>query len=294
MTQQPITELRLCKNPDCQREYQAEIINCMGVQIIRGDGYCQECAKKIYEADVAREETARLAKIASKRREWREVKSGIPSKFMLAEFGSFDEKRNGCTGLVNAKKRCLEFAEKWPFPDKDGKPWRYEKGYPSLLLYSESSWGIGKTHLACAIAHKVLNRWDGQPMACPVKFISEYELFSRIQASYNYNLEEQKYLPGEADIIREMVSAWLLIIDDVGKRRVQDPRFVQRIYFSIIDGRYKAERPIVITANLNPDKLKTYFGGGIGEEATFDRLFEMVRGCVIHIEGESYRRRLPK
>jgi len=127
-------------------------------------------------------------------------------------------------------------------------------------------------------------------MACPVKFVSEYDLFYRIQASYDYNAEEKRMLPSEADIIKEMIIPSLLIIDDVGKRRVQDSRFVQRVYFAIIDGRYKSEKPMVITANLDPEKLKGYLGGRIGDEATFDRVWEMVGGKVIHVEGSSYRR----
>ena len=64
---------------------------------------------------------------------------------------------------------------------------------------------------------------------------------------------------------------------------------MQRVLFSIIDGRYKAMRPMVVTANLSPEGLKLYLGGG-GDEASFDRLWEMVKGKFIKIEGESYRR----
>ena len=83
----------------------------------------------------------------------------------------------------------------------------------------------------------------------------------------------------------------MLIIDDVGKEKRNDPKFVQRTLFKIIDGRYKGARPVVITANLNPTQLKRYLGAGGEDEASFDRLWGMTNGEFFNIEGESYRRK---
>jgi len=266
---------RLCK--ECGVEYDYKIYDIMGTSIASGVPYCPDCRLKKEEEEEAR----RQAQIAHKRKLWRD-NCGIPPKFMNQEFGTLDLDRP-VQGLKLAYKRCLAYAEKYPLDDS-------YLGYPSLIIFSENSWGVGKTHLACAIAHKILNRWDGEPIPCPVKYISEVDLFYRIQASYSSNSEDRKYLPGESDIINELIAKRLLIIDDVGKRRVQDPRFVQRIYFAIIDGRYRSRRPIVITSNLNPKKLQKYLGGG-HDSASFDRLMEMCQGKALKLEGESYRRK---
>lgn len=266
------TEHRVCINPECKAEYDAKILSVMGITMVLGQGKCPVCAKRIYDAEIAREQ----AVISSTRRKWRN-ECGITSKFMNKDFSNFDKKRQ-----PEAYKICADYAEKYPL----AKP----SGYHSLLLFSQKSWGVGKTHLACSIGHRILDRWNGEAMSCPVRFISEPEIFTQIQATYNFSPEEKRYRESESDIINSLIRARLLIIDDVGKRRVQDPKFVQRVLFAIIDGRYKRERPMVITANLTTEKLKVYLGGGIGDEASYDRLFEMIGGKAYKIEGESYRK----
>ena len=98
------------------------------------------------------------------------------------------------------------------------------QGYHSLVLYSDHSWGVGKTHLACSIGHRILDRWQGERVGRSlVLFVSEPDIYTRIQATYGHPLEERYRHETEADIIRQLTSASLLIIDDVGKRRVARP-----------------------------------------------------------------------
>lgn len=265
------TEKRVCKNPECKAEYDAKVLTVMNLTIVLGQDRCPVCNKKLDDAEIAKEQLA----ISSKRMKWRR-ECGIPLKFMNQDFSTFDK-----TKQAEAYKVCSAYAESFPVENP--------RGYPSLLMFSNKSWGVGKTHLACAIGHRILDRWQGEPMACPVRFISEPDIFMQIQATYNFTPEEKPYRESESDIINSLIGVRLLIIDDIGKRRVQDPRFVQRVLFAIIDGRYKREQPIVITANLNPEKLKVYLGGG-GDEASFDRIFEMIKGKAHKMDGESYRR----
>ena len=267
------TEKRVCINPECKAEYEAKILSVMGMTMLLGQGRCKACCQKIWDAEIAREQEA----ISSERRKWRS-QCGIPPKFMKEDFLTFEKKRQ-----PEAYKVCAGYAEKYPIANP--------QGYHSLLLFSNKSWGVGKTHLACSIGHRILDRWNGELMSCPVRFISEPEIFTQIQATYSFSSEEKKYRDSESGIINSLIGVRLLIIDDVGKRRVQNMEFVQRVLFAIIDGRYKRERPMVITANLNPAKLKIYLGGGIGDEASFDRLFEMIGGKAYKIDGESYRRK---
>ena len=244
-------------------------------------GYCPDCRKK-YKPSEPVEETA-PERVARQRRMMR-LSCGIPPKFMTEDFSTFEMGRQD-----KAFKKCWEYAEDFPIT--------IPQGYHSLVLYSDHSWGVGKTHLACSIGHRILDRWQGERVGRSlVLFVSEPDIYTRIQATYGHPLEERYRQETEADIIRQFTSAGLLIIDDVGKRQVADPRFVQRTMFSIIDGRYKAMLPVVLTANLNQGQLKSYLGGG-EDEASFDRLTEMCGGRsgkgvkFFQLEGESYRRR---
>ena len=278
------TESRTCKNPKCRKKYVAEVVHLLGVRIVRGSGYCPDCVQLIPKVPGEVEETT-PERIARERREMRES-SGISPKFMTEDFSTFEQ-----DSQPKAFKKCWEFAESFPLTEPQGKQ--------SLVLYSEHSWGVGKTHLVCAIGHRILDRWKGERIGRRlVLFISEPDLYMRIQSTYGYSPEEKSRHENEADIIRQLTSASLLIIDDVGKRQVTDKenKFVRRIMFAVIDGRYKAMLPLVLTANLNPDGLKTYLGGG-EDEASFDRLAEMCGGRsgrgvkFFQMEGSSFRRR---
>jgi len=158
-----------------------------------------------------------------------------------------------------------------------------------MVMFSSDVWGIGKTHLACSIGNRILERWKGEDITCPVLFVSEPSLYARIQATYNYGADEKKYLESEDDIINRMIWTPLLILDDIGKEQRSDPRFVQRTLFRIIDGRYNNLRPVVMTTNKEPGELKRYLSEK--DEASFDRIWEMCGGVFLKLEGKSYRRR---
>ena len=123
-----------------------------------------------------------------------------------------------------------------------------------------------------------------------VRWVSEPQLFSKIEASFNYTAEDKLILPNKDDIINDLIFADLLILDDVGKEKRQDPRFVQRTLFAIINGRYDRDYPMVITANLKPSLLTGHLGTGGTDEASYDRWVEMCQNERVPIDGESYRR----
>ena len=92
----------------------------------------------------------------------------------------------------------------------------------------------------------------------------------------------------EDDIIKSIVYADLVVLDDVGKEKRADPRFIQRTIYSIIDGRYKQQLPLILTANLDPNGLKEHL-----ESASFDRVWELTGGKSIRMDGKSFRRKYP-
>jgi len=209
-------------------------------------------------------------------------------KYMNEGFGTFNKNRPGNVAKVH--DICLKYANQFPIEYRKYIA-REGEAYQSLVLNSTDVWGIGKSHLACSIGHRVLDRWDGESISNPIVFISEPDLYRSIQATYNYTSQEKKYRESEDDIIKNLIYRSLLILDDVGKERRSDPKFVQRILFAIIDGRYKNLRPIVLTTNLSSDDLCSYLGAG-KDEASFDRIWEMVQGNKYwwKMTGKSYRR----
>jgi DNA replication protein DnaC len=259
---------------------------------ILGGPRCPACWEKKKQEDEKAAEEARIAAFAGRRRAAR-LTCGIPEKYQNEDFSTFD-----LTGYRERFKSVFDktwkYAENFPLAECG-------KGYRSMVLYSEESWGVGKTHLACAIAHRVLDRWTGVPSFVPVRVVSEYDLLMQIIETYSFSQEEKQYRESETDIIRHLIFTPLLIIDDVGKRKVADLRFVQRIHFAIINGRYNNMRPIILTANLDMEALGRYLGGVNpdresaegADEASLDRLAEMCGGVFTRIDGKSYRRNKP-
>lgn len=240
-------------------------------------GYCPACQHKKAAELKAKEEAERLAEVARQRRKWRYT-CGIPDLFMNKRFETFEKERQPL-----AYKKCLRYAEQSPLSPA--------RGYPSLVLFSAGVWGVGKTHLICSIAHQILNRWNGEEISCPVLFITEPDLFRRIQATYNIPPEEKARRESENDVFTHLIKVPLLILDDIGKEERADPRFVQKVLFAIIDGRYRLQLPIVLTTNLSPEQLSAHLGGERGNDASYDRLVEMSEGKFIQLKGKSYRRK---
>lgn len=269
-----ITENKNCLG--CGAVYESKTFIICGVRINFDHGYCPACRQKKYDELLAQEEASRLVEIARKRRQWRNS-CGIPAMFANKGFGTFVSERQPL-----AYKKCLNYAEKFPLGSA--------VGYRSLLLFSPGLWGVGKTHLVCSIAHHILNRWNGEEISCPILFTTESDLFRRIQATYNIPREEKMRRENENDVYNHLARVPLLILDDIGKEERTDPRFVQRVLFAVVDGRYRARAPVVLTTNLSPEQLSAHLGGERGNEASYDRLVEMSEGKFIQLKGESYRR----
>jgi len=271
--------------PDCKSEFDARSIKIFeSVVVLRQ--YCPACTKKRRQVEEAMEQAEQQKVIAAKRLKWRQT-CGIPQKFINEEFGTFKTDQPG--NIKKVYKACLDYAEGFNLLNP--------QGYKSLVLLSPNQWGVGKSHLACSICHYILNRWNGENIACPVFFTTEPDLLMRIRATFNkgqFN-DNGAWWETEDSIIAQMITVKLLVLDDVGKEEVADPRFVQRTLFKIINGRYNNNLPMIITANKTAGELKDYLGGRIvtkdfeypPNEASFNRLVEMAD--FFQVNGESYR-----
>ncbi len=199
--------------------------------------------------------------------------SGVPLRYRGKAFADFKVNKHNKLAFDN----CQEYVE--------GFPMRLPIEYYSLGLFSKRVWGVGKTHLVCAIVKRLIERCQN---INPVLYVTEPDMLGRIRKTYNHRDGEET----EDEVMRRLSTVPLLIVDDVGKEEVADPRFVQRVWFSIINTRYDNLLPVVITANLDPDDIAYHLGGSKNNEASFDRLYEMLQGVFYEIKGESYRRKV--
>lgn len=272
-------ELRNCI--DCSDEFQAEYYETLGVKLLIGAGRCPKCRKIAY-AEAESKEKADAENEILRRKLAARLRSGIPMLYGSKNFSTWEKGRG--EQLDDAYKKCVKYAEDYPVGTRP-------IGYRSLYIHSEKSWGVGKTLLSCSIAHRLFERWQGKGKVPSVQWVSEPDLFSRIQASFNYTAEDKQVLPNADSIIMGCIKCDLLILDDVGKEKRQDSRFVQRTLFAIINGRYDNQLPMVMTANLTPTQLKEHLGTKGADEASYDRWMEMTQGKKVQMDGASYRRK---
>lgn len=259
----------------CGKDFKTYSLQSVGIA-----GYisshCPQCRLKKRVGAEKLERQRLEAEIAERKSNWR-VGSGIPQRFKNERFSTFKMRTDG---LKKVHMLCQEYAENLPLT-------KGEK-YKSLGLFSKGVWGIGKSHLVCSIAHEVIDRKVGGGVESPVLYITEPQMFSRIRATFNRNYDSNSET--EEQVYYRLINVPLLIVDDIGKEEVADPRFVQRVWFSVVNGRYDNELPMVITANLDPDGIAQHLGGSRDNEATFDRLYEMLEGVFWEMTGPSYRR----
>lgn len=235
-----------------------------------GGRECPLCKAEREKREAAEAKALLDTERAKKRRGWR-TSCGIPEIFQLKVFENFEE------GLQpQAFKAARKYADKFPLEDA--------RGYPSLVLHSDG-YGVGKTHLACAVAHHIhiIDRWCGDPENAvrPVLFQTGPGLIVRVRATYNIRHEEFWH-ETEEEVYRSLRGVRLLILDDVGKEKASD--HTREVYFRIIDERYQRGLPVLITSNLALSGLKTLMG-----EVTVSRLAEMTGGRIIKMSGEDYR-----
>ncbi len=185
--------------------------------------------------------------------------------------------------LMDAKFTEMTF-ENWDFLKGDRKMYntgiRYVEKFPELksegiglLIHGDP--GNGKTYLSCCIANRLLQKYI--PTVC----VSINALLDRIKETYNKYGNE-----AEADILRGLGRADMMIIDDLGAENPTE--WSRSTIYNIIDSRYRSKLPLIITTNLQIDTSKT--GGVLADNygrRTEDRIFEM---CTpVRNSGKSIR-----
>lgn len=135
-----------------------------------------------------------------------------------------------------------------------------------LLFYGGV--GTGKTFAAACIANQLLNQRIPVIMTSFVKLLESMQGFSE----------------DDSALIARLNRAKLLIIDDLGAERSTDYA-LEKVY-DIVDSRYRAKLPIILTTNLSMTELKE--STDIRYTRIYDRIFEM---CYpMQFKGQSWRK----
>ncbi len=135
-----------------------------------------------------------------------------------------------------------------------------------LLLWGRP--GNGKTFAAACIANALCEQWMDVRMTTLATVLEKLPVMSF--------QDQSRYL----DSLR---GCDLLILDDFGMERKTN--YAQEQVFSIIDGRYLARKPLIVTTNLCTKDLKD--PEDMTELRIFDRILEL---CVpVCFDGPSLR-----
>jgi len=150
----------------------------------------------------------------------------------------------------------------------------------NLILWSDKSFGTGKTHLAAAIIWYLLN----EGFTC--RFTTAQNLFN----AFGARMDDHH---GYSDLLKEASDCDLLAIDDLDK--VNLTAFKQSIFFEVLDKRYKRGKPTVITTNAYVQVTDDDIIGisdYIGRAAASRLAAEDNGGLIVQeMNGEDYRRR---
>lgn len=139
----------------------------------------------------------------------------------------------------------------------------------NLVIFGPS--GVGKTHLAVAVAHRLIE----QGVRC--LFTSTTALVQKLQqARADYRLPEA---------IAKLARIPLLILDDIGYVKKDDAE--TSVLFELIADRYESNS-LIITSNQPFAQWDSIFPDNIMAVAAIDRLVH--HATIINVEGQSFRK----
>lgn len=204
------------------------------------------------EVDRRDREEAERKRVEFERRVKELRRAGFPDDEMQNwTFGKDDHANERITNVA------LKYVENFDTMRADGK---------GLLLYGTV--GTGKTFTAACIANALIDK------GFPCLVTNFARLINTISGMYD---GKQEYIDG-------LNRFSLLVIDDLATEA--DTEYRNEIIFNVIDSRYRAGLPMIITTNLTAQELKQ--SADIRKQRVYSRLFE--RCIPVEVAGSDRRR----
>ena len=188
--------------------------------------------------------------------------SGLVGRFKSATFETFESKTKQQADIAAA---CLEFVEQL---DPHGGNSLWVIGAP----------GTGKTHLGSAMVNYMIR---SRGMGACIHGV--HEIMAMLRARWGVrsgSVWDDDAIATTDDMLEHLGRVPLLVLDEIGVTKGTDDEL--KNLYTIIDDRYRNERPTVLLSNLTPPEMKSVIGDRI-----YDRLRENHKFLVC--KWESHR-----
>jgi len=217
---------------------------------------CPQCTAwyEAEQAEIAAREQARLAAEQARRRQQQRDDAGLPARFENASLDNFEARSDEQQAALAACRELVAALQG-------------QAPAPNLLLLGHP--GTGKTHLACALINALLPAQRVRRRQLP-------QIIRELRASW-----QDRQAPGEAEVIRLYGRLDLLIVEEIGLGSGTEAEL--NALFEIMDERYEARLPTVLTSNFGLARVREVLG-----ERITDRLRED-RHHVLALSGSSWR-----
>jgi len=175
--------------------------------------------------------------------------------------GLTDEQYRACTFDVDdgadehASQFCKAYVENWKWVQENNA---------GIMLWGDV--GGGKTFLAACIANALIDK--GIPATMTT--------ISRLAAAMTKDFGAER-----GNVLSMVANAPLLVLDDVGTER--DTETSNEQVYEIINTRYKAKKPLIVTTNLTMTAMKN--AENVTHKRIYDRIVEMCSPCKVTSSG---------